>query len=237
LDVSEKWLAKRPKDNGPVLFAMNAAQESGNWQKAAAFGEQAYASAPEKSIAFSLAIAYAELKNFAKLAVYGDIAVKEFPIQQSWSFAYELAAQSVREKNFDKAADYAAAILQGFGNDRPAEVQAAQWNTTRAFLIETVGRSAFERRQYAQALEQYSNAVRINPRSNEAYYYIGQSHWKLQKLEDAMSAFAKSAVLNGGYSARARQYLEEIYKTTHAGQLAGLDLYLERARRELAGGR
>lgn len=237
LDASDKWLQKRPNDKGPILFAMNAAQESGNWQKAAAYGEQAYASDSDKSIAFSLATAYAQLKNSAKLKIYGDIAVKEFPIQQSWSIAYELAAQNVREKNFDKAADYASSILKGFGNDRPGEVQPSQWNTMRAFLMETVGRSAFERRQYPQAFEQYSNAIRVNPRSDEAFYYIGQSQWKQQKLDEAMSAFAKAAVLNGGYSARSKQILEEIYKSTHAGQLAGLDQYLERARRELAGAR
>ena len=237
LDASEKWLQKRPKDNGPLLFALNAAQESGNSQKVTVFGEQAYASNPDKSIALSLAVAYSELKNYSKLAVYGDIAVKEFPIQQSWQIGYELVSQSVREKNFDKAADYATAILKGFGNDRPAEMQAAQWNSIKAFLMETVGRSAFDRQQYSQALEHYSNAVRVNPRSNEAFYYIGQSQWKQQKLEEAMNAFAKSAVLNGGYSARARQYLEEIYKSTHAGLLTGLDQYLERARRELAAAR
>lgn len=237
LDASDRWLQRRPNDKGPILFAMNAAQETGNWQKVASYGEQAYASDADKNIALSLALAYAQLKNIAKLKVYGDIAVKELPIQQAWSIAYELAAQNVREKNFDKGSEYATAILKGFGNDRPAEMQPAQWNTMKVFLIETVGRSAFEHRQYSQALEHYSNAARVNPRSDEAFYYIGQSHWKQNKLDEAMNAFAKSAVLNGGYSARAKQYLEEIYKSTHAGQVAGLDQYLERARRELAGAR
>lgn len=229
LEASDKWLAARPNDKGPLLFGTNAARESRNWQKVADYGERAYAATPDQGIAFSLAEAYSQLKNPEKLKQYGEIAAKVFPIGQSWAIAYNLARQYAQEREFNKAAEYADLILRGFPGARPTEIQAGQW----VFLMETTGRNAYERRQYGQAIELYSNVLRSSPRSDEAYYYIGQSYWKQNKLEEAMSNFAKAAVLNRGYSARAKQYLEEIYKSTHAGRLTGIEQYLDRARREL----
>lgn len=236
IEVSEKWLAVRPNDKGPVLFALNASQETENWQKVVQLGERAYEATPDNGIALSLALAYAQLKNSAKLVQFGEIAVKGLPIQQSWPIAYEIVTQSVLKKDYVKAAEYSELILKGFGAQRPEEAPVAQWNTTRVFLMETIGRDAYERRQYPQAIESYSNALRLNAKNDEAHYYIGQSYWKQRKLEEAMKAFAKSAVLERGHSARARQLLDEVFKAAYGARpviAVDVDQYLERARRDL----
>ncbi|MBI4471876.1 MAG: tetratricopeptide repeat protein [Acidobacteria bacterium] len=232
LELADRWLAIRPEDRGPLLFALNASQESGNWQKVAEIGEKAYAASPENSVAYSLAIAYAQLKNGPKFLQYGDIAAKNIPMDQSWSIAYELVTHHAREKNLPKAAEYSELILKGFGSGAPAEMQPAQWQKMRTYLMETVGRNAYENRQYARAIELYNNVLKVEPKSDEAYFYIGETLRRQQKLDDAMMAFAKSAVLNGGHSGRARQLLEEIYKSQRA-TLVGLDQFLDLARKQL----
>ncbi len=73
----------------------------------------------------------------------------------------------------------------------------------------------------------------LNRRNDKAYYYIGESLLKTNEIAAAMNAFAKSYLLNGGYSARSRGMLETIYRANHGGNLTGLDDIVNTARREL----
>ncbi len=67
------------------------------------------------------------------------------------------------------------------------------------------------------------------PNNDLTYLSMGLSYWKLQQLEPAMDAFAKAVVLGKDYAAKAREYLEQIYKPLNGDSLDGLDGVLAEA--------
>jgi len=74
--------------------------------------------------------------------------------------------------------------------------------------------------------------VKVRPKTGEAYYFLGQSLKEQKKLPEAMDALAKCVVLKNQLSAKARQFLEYIYKSVK-GNLNGLDALLQKAVKDL----
>ena len=65
----------------------------------------------------------------------------------------------------------------------------------------------------------------------EAYYYIGMARWKQNRIDDAMTAFAKGAGQRRAPHARpCREHLETLYKSTHNDSLAGIEEFMSRAK-------
>ena len=75
--------------------------------------------------------------------------------------------------------------------------------------------------------------MKLNSKHDASHFGIGMSHWKLQQLEEAMDAFAKAVVIGQTRAAKAREYLEQIYKPLNNNSVEGLDARLEKARAAL----
>ena len=94
--------------------------------------------------------------------------------------------------------------------------------------------SQYEKEKYAESIKSLEQALKVE-RFDAAYYYIGLSLWKLDKVEDAINSFAKSVALKGDTSPQAKEHLEKLYKAIHNNTLIGIEKVYRRAEAELAG--
>ena len=230
-DVADKWAASGGGLD-PIALGWNAGAVSGNSQATVKYGEQLYSAQAIPQVALSLANAYMALGNAAKLREYGEIVIDSQPIEETWSLAYALVGQHESAGRFNQAAQMARKIQSGL-SAAPEGVSGTEWRQVRTYLQETVGRASYEASRYGAALQQFNAVLSLDRRNDKAYYYIGESLLKTNEIAAAMNAFAKSYLLNGGYSARSRGMLETIYKANHGGNLTGLDDIVNTARREL----
>jgi tetratricopeptide (TPR) repeat protein len=97
----------------------------------------------------------------------------------------------------------------------------------------TLARAAYDKQNFAAAIQNYTESLRYSPKSDLTYLSMGLSYWKLQQLEPAMDAFAKAAVLGKDQAAKAQEYLEQLYKPLNGDSLDGLDGLLAKARTAL----
>ena len=95
------------------------------------------------------------------------------------------------------------------------------------------GTEAFKAKDFDGSVAAFNDVVSVDPANDGAYLYLGLSYWRLQKLEDAQSAFAKATVLGKGTSAKAREYLLQIYTPLNGGSEEGLDKVLDAAKADL----
>ena len=110
---------------------------------------------------------------------------------------------------------------------------ADQWKSESVFARLLVGDAASRKKDYAGAIQAYTEALKHDPKNDYAYFRIGYNQWQLQELDKAMEAFAKAVVLNKQNTAKAREYLEQIYKPRHNNTLDGLDQLLAKAKAEV----
>lgn len=62
------------------------------------------------------------------------------------------------------------------------------------------GLARYFQKDYAGAIEEFSEAIQINPENAKAYYFIGYSHYKQGEFSKASEAFEKAYELDTGYS-------------------------------------
>jgi len=231
-EFADKWVAARSGDLPPIALAWQAGAMAGNNQATVRYGEKLYAAQSIPAVAMSLANAYLALGNKAKIRQWGELVLNSEPIEETWSIAYALVGQHDSAGRFNQASQLAKKLQGGLGS-APQGVSAREWMQIRTYLQETVARASFEAGQWAAAIREFNVALRFNSRNDKAYYYIGESLLKSNEIADAMTAFAKSQLLSGGYSARSKGMLETIYKANHGGNLIGIDDIINQARREL----
>ncbi len=82
-------------------------------------------------------------------------------------------------------------------------------------------------------MELYGKLLQFAPQRDDAYYFIGMGKWQNKDQLGAIESFAKCVVLNKQYAAKARTYLEQLYKAEHSDSLDGLDQELDKARSSL----
>jgi len=124
-------------------------------------------------------------------------------------------------------------LLKAYPQGTPAGWKAAQWNDLQGTAYTTLARAAYDKENFAGAIQNYTESLRYSPKSDLTYLSMGLSFWKLQQLEAAMDAFAKAVVLEKDYAAKAQEYLEQIYKPLNGDSLDGLDGVLAKARSAL----
>jgi len=124
-------------------------------------------------------------------------------------------------------------LLKAYPQGTPSGWQAAQWTSVKGTAYTTLARAAYDKENFAEAIQNYTESLRYSPKSDLAYLSMGLSYWKLQQLEAAMEAFAKAVVLEKDYAAKAQEYLEQIYKPLNSDSLDGLDGVLAKARTAL----
>ncbi len=230
-DFLKKQLAPAQKSIYSALLA--AYYQSGNFPKAAEIGEKVYAMAPDKAMTATLAEIYLNMKNYDKYLAYGDKILADFPIDQAYGTALQMAAIYLQKHNADKARDLYGKVVQAFGDKVPTGMPQPAWNAIRAAYQTLTGADAYAKKDYAKALDAYTKVIQFAPQNDEAYYYIGMCKWNNKDMDGAIEPFAKAAVLGKTFAKRAQDHLDELWKARHPDNPAGVEEVKTKAKADL----
>lgn len=224
-------------------LAFNAAAMAGDSEKIIKYGEPIYKQAPDSEsapqIALLLTQAYGQLNNEAKMIEYGQITLDSgaFPLEDVWNIHYTILRDHVQNDRDAEAVKMAREFRAGL-TSAPDGVSAADWNTIQVYLLDLIGRSDFEGKRFREALSSFDAILAIDGKSDKAWFLKGNAMLQTGASPDAASvALAKSVVLEGNYSAQARDLLEKTAATNAPPGTAAVNQYVQQkltqARREL----
>ena len=231
--LPNKMLKLFPNSIALLSQTLRAAIQKQDYAKAIEMGERLQAIKPDKQTAVLLAQSYIATNNGPKAAEYSQKALDAMGPKDGFYFAYWLATYHTGQRNVGKAVQYYEMLLKAYPQGTPSGWQAAQWNTLKGTAYTTLARAAYDKENFAAAIQNYTESLKYAPTNDLAYLSMGLSYWKLQQLEPAMEAFAKAVVLDKDYAAKSQEYLEQIYKPLNGDSLDGLDGVLAKARTAL----
>ncbi len=233
--AGEAMLKYRPDEINLITQLCYSAYNSGQYAKAAEYGELAYASNPEREGFIQiLTDAYNESGNKQKYEEWRLKAIEELEPSQSFQFVEEIRTSAAQAENWGQAGRYARKTLDFLSKmERSPNASEAEWNSwvrnQRAISYLLLGRDSYEGQDWASAVVNYQRVIQNSGDSNlkgEAHYYIGMSNWKEGRLQPAIQAFACGAAQSGSPHAGACDgYLIRLYKSTHNDSTAGLDAF------------
>jgi len=213
---------------------MGAYYQSNNFPKAAEMAEKSYALAPDKSMAATLADIYLKMQNFDKYLAYGDKVLAEFPIAQSYGMALQMMRICFQRQNNAKGMELLSKVVEAFPDKAPEGVKPEEWNIYLATYWAPKAAEAYKQKDYAKAIELFEKVIGFSPKADDTpYYFIGMSKWNSKDPDGAIPYFAKAMVLGKANSAKAKQYLEDLYKARHNDSLDGLDQVVAKAKADL----
>jgi tetratricopeptide (TPR) repeat protein len=212
---------------------MAAYYQSGNFPKAAEIGERLNAAAPSKEMSVTLADIYLRMQNFDKYLEVGSKVLADYPLDQSYGTALQMAQVYLQKQDAVKARELYVKVMEVYGDKVPPGVQEAAWNQTRAVAYSLMASNAYAQKDYPKAVELYTKVTTYMPKVDEAWFYIGMSKWRAQDPEGAIEAFVRCEVIGKTNAAKATGYLEQLWKARHNNTLDGLDAVRAKAKAEL----
>jgi tetratricopeptide (TPR) repeat protein len=234
--AGEQVAAAMPGDMVTVSLLAAAYQKTKNNAKFVAFGEKVFAANPNGNIAYYLAKTYLEMGNDAKFVEWGEKVVGFMP--DNYEILLDMTKKYGEARRYAQAIKYGQMCLKAFqGATRPESTPEATWKNYSTHLYATchyiVGNAQYETKSYAAAVQNLESSLKYFSRNEMAYYHLAHSYWQQNKIDLAMKNFAKAYLLNGSSARAARQYLENLYKSTHQQTLTGLERVIDKARAEL----
>ncbi len=223
-----------PSQNSFYQALLAAYYESNNFPKAADMGERSYALTQDKSMAATLANIYLKMQNFDKYLSYGDKVLAAYPLTQSYGMALQMMQVCFQRQNSAKAMELLTKVVEAFPDKPPAGVKPEEWNLYLATYWTPKALEVYKQKDYTKAVELFQKVISFSPKGDDIpYYYIGMSKWNSKDPEGAIPYFAKAMVLGKSNAAKAKQYLEELYKARHNDSLDGLDQVVAKAKADL----
>ena len=214
---------------------LQAYYSSENWSKAVETQEKLYAAAPSVQGLQLLADIYMRMQNIDKYMEIANKIMAENPIDQPLGFAtaYQVVKIHIQKQDMAAATELYTKLMDVYGDKLPPNVTEAQWNPERALAYTLMAQPVYTNKDYPKAIELFEKVLKADPANGDAWYYIGMSKWQTEGQDSALEPFAKSVVLNKSTAARARQYLEQIYKAKNSDSLDGIDDVLAKAKSDL----
>ncbi len=230
--LSEKILNLFPQLRPTPEQEVQAAFQRKEYDSAIQLGEKQYASKPSGAIAAIVAQSYITKQNGPKGAEWSEKALsslgpKEGAYYAAWLYEYYKGQQQI-----PKALGYYDQLAKAHPGSPPKGWNAGTWAKTQGEAEFLRAFTSYSGQNFKGAITQFYKSLEYGA-NEQAYTFIGLSHWKLKELDDAMGAFALAAVMNKPGSAKAREYLEQIYSARNGGSLDGLDKVLDQARAAL----
>jgi tetratricopeptide (TPR) repeat protein len=236
ITAGRQFLTVFPDDSYTLALVATAYAETKDYKQFVVFGEEVYKANPNGNLALSMAKAYQNIGNNAKLAEWAEKAVAKIP--DNYEMLLELAKIYVdvnRSAEADKYAKQCLKVIQAAA--KPEQSSEKDWtaykNYTQMACYYIIGKIAYDRQDYANAVSNLENSLKFNARNDMAYYFLGQAYWQTRNAPMALKNFAKASLLNGNAAAPAKQQLENMWKASHQGSLAGLEKVIAAAKAEL----
>lgn len=226
--LNKKLTALFPNSDAVVSQQLQQAFQAKDFAKSIQLGEKLLASNPgNKTILNILAASYIETNNQAKAAATVPKAIEAIGAKDAVSLVIWMADYHKAQNDIPKALSY---YKQALGAFAPGS---AEHKTLQVAVGTLEGTESFKAQNFDAAVASFNKVVTTDPKNDGAYLYLGLSYWRLQKLEEAQAAFAKATVLGKGTSAKAREYLLQIYKPLNGGSEEGVDKVLATAKASL----
>jgi tetratricopeptide (TPR) repeat protein len=232
ISLGEKFLTVSPNHKTTIDALTYAYSSTNNLKGFTRFGEKTYASNPSEELAYSLAIAYLRLENNAKFLQWGAKVPSSSP-----NYVVVLT-QMMRRTTGSTQDKYARQCLKVLPTaKKPEGMEDKAWNdmvnNSYAVAYGVLGATSYQNGSYSTAIKHLENALKYNNRNESAYYFLGMSYWRTNKLDSAMLNFAKAYLLKGSTSSNAKKYLEQLWSNSHRGSLAGMDRVIQRAQKDM----
>ena len=234
--AGEQFITAVPDDILTISLLATAYQKSKNNAKFVVYGEKVFEASPNGNIAYYLAKAYLEMKNDAKFVPWGERTVGFMP--DNYEILLELTKAFGEARRYPQAIKYGRMCVKAFqAATKPEAMAEKDWKAFSTHLYATsyyiVGSSGYETKDYATAIANLESSIKYFSRNEMAYYKLAHSYWQQNRIDLAMKNFAKAYLLNGSSARAARQYLDQLYKSTHQQSLVGVERVIEKAKEEL----
>ena len=226
--LNKKIATLFPNSDSVVSQQLQQAFQAKDYAKSIQLGEKLLATNPgNKTILNILAASYIQTNNQAKAVATVPKAIEAIGAKNAPALVIWMADYYKAQNDIPKALSYYNQALGAFSAGSP------EYKTLKMTVGTLEGTQAFKAQKFDEAAAAFTQVVTIDPKNDGAYLYLGLSYWRLQKLEEAQTAFAKATVLGKGTSAKAREYLLQIYKPLNGGSEEGLDKVLATAKASL----
>jgi tetratricopeptide (TPR) repeat protein len=237
LPIAEKWSKMHPDSELAMKYAAAAAQKLGNNEKFLDYALKLYEKSPDASLAYEISQAYNNLKDQAKYLEWTEKLFSYPEFNGEFQLRMLFVDKYVKSKQYAKATDYANKALASLAEaKKPDDISAADWNkrlrSVRKACYFTKGVNDYERQNYQAAIKEFQNALSAE-KFSDAYFYTAYCYWKLDQIDEAIDAFAKSVVLGGDLAPEAKKQLETLYKGLHNNTTIGIDKVYNKAKQEL----
>ena len=123
----------------------------------------------------------------------------------------------------------AEALLQ-FVRDRSDSKLTGHVQSDYIFIVQELANAS----KWDPVVAMSERFVKVCPKVGETYWFLGRAYAEQKKQDAAMNALAKCYILKCPVSAKAKQYLEYLYKGQR-GNLVGLERIIQKAREEIGG--
>jgi tetratricopeptide (TPR) repeat protein len=236
ISMIQAFQAVAPAEKTMTPYLMSAYYQTKNWPKAAEIGEKLYSEKPSLGLANDLMGIYSQMNNQDKYLFYAEKVMAEVPMEKSFPIALQVGQIYAQKKDVAKSLQIFSRVMAVYGDKVPPGVQESAWNTTRAGAYTMMASDSYAKKDYTKAIELYEKVARFAPKGEEAcqaWYYIGMARWQMKDQKGAIEPFAKSFVLGKSMSAKAKEYLEELYKAENNDSLDGLDSVISKAKFDL----
>jgi tetratricopeptide (TPR) repeat protein len=232
--LTQKMMKWFPRSDATLGRELKAAFDSKNWAKVVEIGEKMRAANPnDGQVLVMLAEGYQNTNNTAKVTELAPKLIDLLGPKKAINYVVFLADQNRKQNNAAAASKYYEMALQAYPSGPPQGWQPDQWNGIKIAAYQLTASSAWRAGNYEAVIQAENKVLQIDPKSDQAYLFIGLSHWKRQELDAAQDAFAKVVVLGKASAPKGRQYLEQLYKPLHSDSLDGLDKLLDKAKADL----
>jgi len=231
--AAEQWLRTNPGDLQTMAYIAEAAQKLGHDQKYAEYAEQIYAQKSSGNLAYYIAQTYKKIGNDAK---YGEWVQKVFTYPEfagDYGLRYSFVQKFVDQKDYPKAAEYAQLTLKSVeSSKKDAATAQADWDkeirSVKRACQFIIGMNQYQQEKFAEAITSFQTALRTE-KFAEGFFYIGLSEWKVNKIDEAMLAFARAEKMGGPLASQAKEHLESLYKSIHNNMTIGIEKIYKKA--------
>ena len=237
LALSNDWLKIRPDDAAALFYTANIHYAKKQYPQAIRQAEKLHGSADadtKKTLSYIITFSALRSGDSARLVQYGDETCKLFPLKDCYPVIVELMKHHMA-KDLSKSSSYADRALEGLATVQATDEATKKYvNDNRILAYAVKGNNAFEREKWSSTISNFQKVLRSTRNKTligECYYKIGMSYWRLGKIQpEAMQSFARGYKRGADpYSNQCRKYLEDLYKASHNGSLAGMDEFIENA--------
>jgi tetratricopeptide (TPR) repeat protein len=234
--AGEQFITVVPDDILTISLLATAYQKTKNNAKFVTYGEKVFNANPNGNIAYYLAKAYLDMKNAAGFVKWGEKTVEFMP--DNYEILLELTISFGEARRYPQAIKYGKMCIKAFQSaTKPEAMSEKDWKAYSTHLNATcyyiVGSSAYETKDYSTAITNLEGSLKYFSRNEMAYYKLAHAYWQQNRIDLAMKNFAKAYLLNGSSSRAARQYLDQLYKSTHQQSLVGVERVIDKAKEEL----